>query len=145
MDTETPLGNAMTAGQGRPEGTSPTTVEDTLQGVLLVAFAIVVICVTAVSASAGDRYALVVTGASGAPQYAKQYNGLIPVNANTQFELLINARLSFFRIDACRSTSKQGRLLLLQTRISQTAMEQKGKSGSPHLLNAEKCNAQNPA
>ncbi|HEX7795269.1 MAG TPA: hypothetical protein VF456_12995, partial [Vicinamibacterales bacterium] len=40
----------------------------------LVAFAIVVICVSAVSASAGDRYALVVTGASGGPQYAKQYD-----------------------------------------------------------------------
>ncbi|MGC2959181.1 hypothetical protein [Paraburkholderia graminis] len=43
-----------------------------------------------------------------------------------------------------QQANKEG-LLLLQTRISQTAMEQKGESGSPHLLNAEKCNAQNPA
>ncbi|MDQ0625479.1 hypothetical protein [Paraburkholderia graminis] len=32
-----------------------------------------------------------------------------------------------------QQANKEG-LLLLQTRISQTAMEQKGKSGSPHLL-----------
>src|SRR5262249_5757890 len=38
------------------------------------ACAIVIICATAVSASAGDRYALIVTGASGGPQYAKQYD-----------------------------------------------------------------------
>jgi hypothetical protein len=78
----------MSVGQGRPEGTFPLTIEGvrppsraTLRRAAValaeagrVAFAIVVICMTAVSASAGDRYALVVTGASGGPQYAKQYD-----------------------------------------------------------------------
>ena len=44
------------------------------QGVPALACAIVIVCMTALSASAGERYAVVVTGASGGPQYAKQYD-----------------------------------------------------------------------
>jgi hypothetical protein len=46
-------------------------VEDALKGVLI---AIVMIWGSAGSASASERYALVVTGASGGPQYAQQYD-----------------------------------------------------------------------
>jgi hypothetical protein len=35
---------------------------------------VAIVCATAASASAGERYALVVTGASGGPQYGKQYD-----------------------------------------------------------------------
>src|SRR5262245_6277118 len=52
MDVETPLGTELRR--------------------LLAALAVT--CVTATSASASERYALVVTGASGGKQYAQQYD-----------------------------------------------------------------------
>ena len=42
-----------------------------LEGILA---AVAIICATAVPASAGERYALVVTGATGGQQYAQQYD-----------------------------------------------------------------------
>jgi hypothetical protein len=92
MGIETPLGTAVSARRsGRPdqppprlrrsaealgakaEGSSPTfsAVEDALKGVLV---AIAILCSTAGSAVAGERFAVVITGATGGPQYAKQYD-----------------------------------------------------------------------
>src|SRR5678815_250563 len=87
MDVETALGTAVrgtsrgrpegtspTPVKGRPEGTSPTpapsSVEHALKGVLL----LFMLLTAAGSASAGERYAVVVTGASGGAQYAQQYD-----------------------------------------------------------------------
>jgi hypothetical protein len=57
----------------RPKGTSPAfnSIAHALQGVLLV---LAILCVSAAPASASERYALVVTGASGGQQYAQQYD-----------------------------------------------------------------------
>ena len=59
MGDQTPLGIALRG--KRPHG---------LRRILAV---LTFVCATATSASAGERYALVVTGASGGPQYAQQY------------------------------------------------------------------------
>jgi hypothetical protein len=82
MDVETPLGAQVIGRPERPTGTFPTPgsvrVSSTLssgagalKGLLI---AIVMIWGSAGTSSASERYALVVTGASGGPQYAQQYD-----------------------------------------------------------------------
>src|SRR5262245_16031014 len=60
MGDQTPLGIALRG--KRPHG---------LRRILAV---LTFVCATATSAAAGERYALVVTGASGGDQYAQQYD-----------------------------------------------------------------------